>query len=63
MEGFPHMDTESCNDEYNDFAVRLPFFDLLYTLVLFLVPNLGPTKKKNKRLTQVKRIKSFEFNA
>ena len=21
MEGFPHMDTESCNDEFNDFAV------------------------------------------
>jgi len=23
MEGFPHMDTESCNDEYNDFAADL----------------------------------------
>ena len=22
MAGFPHMDTESCNDEFNDFAVR-----------------------------------------
>jgi hypothetical protein len=21
MEGFPHMDTESCNDEFQDFAV------------------------------------------
>jgi len=23
MEGFPHMDTESCNDEFNDFAADL----------------------------------------
>jgi hypothetical protein len=23
MEGFPHMDTESCNDEFQDFAVSI----------------------------------------
>ena len=22
MAGFPHVDTQSCNDEYEDFAVR-----------------------------------------
>ena len=23
MAGFPHMDTQSCDEEFNDFAVRL----------------------------------------
>ena len=27
MEGFPHMDTESCNEEFADFAVGFFFFD------------------------------------